>query len=621
MTTAGRLHDEDARWADGLWRAAIAPEPRLSVSEWADQHRVLPPTSAEPGPWRTSRVPYAREIMDCLSPASPFERVAFMKGSQIAGTEIGLNWVGYSIHHAPGMMLMVYPSLDAVRRNTVTRIDPLIETSPVLRDLVVKPRSRDPGNSAFRKAFPGGQIVMTGANSAVGLRSLPARYLFLDEIDAFPVSADEEGDPVALAIQRTVTFRGRRKIFLVSTPTLKGHSRIETAYEESDRRVYEVPCRECGAFSTIMWRDIHWPEGRRQDAFWSCPECGGVHAEHHKPELLASGRWRATADGDGRTAGFHLSSLYSPFEPWSDIAIEHGVVCRDPYRLQAWTNNKLGETWHDQSGEMIEPDPLMARREAWGDELPDGVAVITAGVDVQLDRLEVHVCGWGMDEECWSLVYRVIPGDPTAARLWQDLDRALEQEFPHRRALPDLKIRAVAIDTGGSATQAAYRYVQSRFAARRWGIKGRGGPGIPLWPRRPTKTRNGAPLFLVGVDDGKDRLFQRLKIAEPGPGCLHFPMDRDRMFFDQLTAEKVITKYHMGRPVRTWVPKSQSARNEALDTWVYSLAALHGLIASGFSLNKEAQLVAATEPKGPAMGSTVSTPSRPTVIRSSFMEF
>ena len=612
---------DERGWADAIWRGAIAPEPRLSVSEWADQHRILPPTSAEPGPWRTDRLPYAREIMDALSPTSPFERVVFMKGSQIAGTELGLNWLGFTIHHAPGMMLLVYPSLDAVRRNTVTRIDPLIEASPVLRDLVVKPRSRDPGNSAFRKSYPGGQLVMTGANSAVGLRSLPARYVFLDEIDAFPASADEEGDPVALAIQRTVTFRGRRKIFMVSTPTLKGHSRIETAYEESDRRVYEVPCLECGAFSQILWRDIHWPEGSRQDAIWACPECGAAHEEAHKPGLLSGGRWRATAAGDGRTVGFHLSSLYSPFETWGDIAVEHGAVYRDPHRLQPWTNNKLGESWHDQSGEVVEPDPLMALREDWGDQLPEGVAVITAGVDVQGDRLELHVIGWGRDEEAWSLAYRVLWGDPSGPTLWRDLDTALAETWCHRRAVPDLAIRAICVDTGGQHTKAAYSYVQTRFARRVWGIKGRGGPGVALWPRRPSRTRNNTPLFIVGVDAAKDAIFARLKLREPGPGRLHFPVDRDRPFFDQLTAEKVVTKYSMGRPIRTWQPRSPDARNEALDTTVYAMAALHGLIAAGVSLNREAQTIEAAELKVPGVVSAVPTPPRPTVIRSSWMQY
>lgn len=200
---------------DDIWRRAIRPEPQIPVAQWADSHRMLPDTAAEPGRWRTSRTPYLGEIMDALSTGNAYERVVMMKGAQTGGTEAGLNWLGYIIHNAPGLVMLVQPSLDMVRRNTVTRIDPLIGSSPVLRDLVATPRSRDAGNSLFRKSFPGGQLVMTGANSAIGLRSTPVRYLFLDEVDGYPGDADGEGDPVALAIQRTATFKGRRKILMV----------------------------------------------------------------------------------------------------------------------------------------------------------------------------------------------------------------------------------------------------------------------------------------------------------------------------------------------------------------------------------------------------------------------
>jgi hypothetical protein len=407
---------------DLAWRRGIRPEPPIPVSDWADRHRILPPTSAEPGRWRTDRTPYLRDVMDALSTASPYERVVLMKGAQTGGSEAGLNWLGYIIQNAPGIAMLVMPSLDMVRRNTTVRIDPLIEATPALRELVAAPRSRDAGNSLFRKSFPGGQLVMTGANSAVGLRSTPVRYLFLDEVDGYPGDADGEGDPVDLAIQRTATFRGRRKIYMVSTPTLKGHSRIEAAFEHSDRRFYHVPCLHCGDMAPITWARIRWPEGRRDQAHLVCAACGGVHHEHEKPRLLAAGEWRATAEGDGRTAGFHLSALYSPWETWAEIAAEHGRVRKDPARLQVWVNTKLGESWEDQAGDTVPADPLMARREDWGEALPAAVAVLTAGVDVQGDRIEVQILGWGRDEEAWVIDYRVLWGDPSGPRLWSDLD-------------------------------------------------------------------------------------------------------------------------------------------------------------------------------------------------------
>ncbi len=583
---------------DSAWRRGMRPEPQIMVSAWADRHRILPPASAEPGRWRTSRTPYLREVMDALSSSSPYERVVLMKGAQVGGTEAGLGWIGYIIQNAPGIAMMVQPSLDMVRRNTAVRIDPMIETMPVLRDLVSPPRSRDAGNSLFRKSFPGGQLVMTGANSAIGLRSTPVRYLFLDEVDGYPADAGGEGDPVALAVQRTATFRGRRKIYMVSTPTLKNHSRIEAAYLESDQRKYFVPCLHCGDMAPITWARIHWPDKMRHEAYLVCEACGSVHQEHDKPKLLERGAWRATASGDGRTAGFHLSALYSPWETWAEIALEHGQVMRDPPRLQVWTNTKLAESWEDMAGEVVEADPLMARRENWGGLLPKGIALLTAGVDVQGDRIEVQVIGWGMDEESWSVDYRVIWGDPSGPRIWADLDAFLCTTYPHAAHMPDLPIRAACIDTGGHHTKMAYEFCRTRLARRIWGIKGRGGAGIPVWPRRPTRTKGKVPLFVIGVDAVKDALFARLRLTEAGPGCIHFPVERDAEYFRQLTAERVVTRFERGRPIRSWQPRRDGERNEALDTFVYATAALHGLISMGLRLNEEAgAFLAAAEQK------------------------
>lgn len=612
-----------AEWADLVWRRGIAPEPMLTVSEWANEHRMLPALSAEPGRWRTSRTPYLAEIMDVLSSSSTIERVVFMKGAQLGGTEAGLNWCGYVIHHAPGMMLMVQPSIEMVRRNTATRIDPLIETSPALRERVSRPRSRDAGNSTSRKKFPGGMLVMTGANSAVGLRSIPSRYLFLDEVDGYPQDADGEGDPVALAIQRTVTYRGRRKIFLVSTPTLKGFSRIEAAYDESDQRRFFVPCIHCGAFQVIAWAQIHWPDDRRDQAYFACGECGGVMEEHDKPRMIAQGEWRATADGDGNTAGFHLSSLYSPFETWGEIAVEHGLVRKDPARLKTWVNTKLGETWEDPSSEIVDVHGLMARREAWGDQLPAGIAALTAGVDIQDNRLEVRIIGWGMDQESWSVRYSVLWGDPARPEVWEALDAALLAAFPHERQIADMTIRAAAIDTGGHHTMAAYGFCRSRLSRRVWAIKGRGGQGVPVWPRKPSRSNKGnLPLFMVGVDAAKDALTARLRIPEPGPGFVHFPLDRGPEYFDQLTAERAITRYSAGRPVREWRPVRSGARNEALDTFVYGTAALHGLIAAGLNLNLEATRLAAIPLKEAGTAGAHAVPAKAkTTIRSSWLSW
>lgn len=604
---------------DAAWREGLTPEPQITVSAWADRHRMLPAESAEPGRWRTARTPYLRGVMDALSTGSPFERVIFMKGAQLGGTEAGLNWIAYIIANAPGLALLVMPSLDMVRRNTRTRIDPMIETTPELRQRIAPPRARDSSNTAFAKAFPGGMLVMTGANSAAGLRSTPARYLFLDEVDGYPTDAEGEGDPVDLAVKRTATYRGKRRILMVSTPTLKGASRIEAAFAESDQRRFFLPCPHCEERFALMWEHIRWPQGRRSEAYVACPACGAEIVDRDKPRMLAAGEWRATAPGDGRTAGFHLSSLYSPFETWGELAARHGSVRRDPARLKVFVNTVLAETWEDHGGEKLDADGLMGRRESWGELLPDGVAVVTAGVDVQGDRIEAQFVGWGADEEAWVLDYRVIWGDPSGPNVWNDLDALLLRGFRHRRALPDLPVMAACVDTGGRHTAASYDFVRARLARRVWGIKGASRPDWPPWPRRLTKGKGGAPIAVIGVDALKDKLAARLSVAAPGPGYLHFAAELDAAYFAQLTAEKVVTKYAMGRPKRQWTPREPGARNEALDTLVYASAALAGLATAGYRLDEAAARVVAA-PDRAEPGANPEQPRPRPVIRSRWLD-
>lgn len=612
------LAEETVRLVDEAWRRGLAPEPQLTVSEWADKHRMLPTMNAEPGPWRTSRVPYLAEIMDCLSIASPVERVVFMKGAQTGGTEAGLNAIGYWIAHAPGIILTVWPSLDMVRRNSRTRIEPLIEGTPALRSKIAPARAKDPGNTLSQKEFTGGSLVMTGANSATGLRSLPARYLVMDEVDAFPADADGEGDPVALAVQRTVTFRGRRKIMMISTPTDSGASRIEKAFLESDQRRYFVPCPHCQAFQTLKWAGVTWPEGEPRKAFYACEICGGVIEEADKPAMLAAGEWRATAPQNKGAAGFHLSALYSPFEAWGEIAVEFLAARRDPLRLKPWTNTKLGEPFEDRADSPVDPMMFVERLEEWRETLPEQVLLMTAGVDVQANRLAVEVVGWGVGEESWSIVYDEIFGDTTRREVWARLDRLLAEAWRHPRA-GVLPVRATCVDSGFNA-QIVYQYARERAGRYTWAIKGRAGPGIPVWSKRPPKIRENvfAPQ-IIGVDSAKKIITSRLQIADPGPGFCHFPAGRDLAFFQQLTSERLITSYRKGVAIRQWV-KDPAVRNEAFDCRIYSYAALQGLLAKGIRLADEAKRFADMPTQTP--GETpppTPAPAKPRVIKSAWM--
>jgi phage terminase large subunit GpA-like protein len=596
-------------WLDETWRAALAPEPALSVSAWADAHRILPPTSAEPGQWKTDRVPYLREVMDCLSTGSPWERTVLMKSAQVGATECALNFVGYIIQHAPGIALMVMPSLDTARRNSRVRLDPMIEATPVLRERISAPRSRSAYNSAFTKSFPGGTLVMTGANSASALRSTPCRYLLLDEIDGYPADAGGEGDPVALALARAQTFRGRRRIFMASTPTVAGISRIEKAYLEGDCRKFFVACIACGNFAPIEWKNIRWPEGRRGGAHLVCEACGGVMQDSDKARLLASGRWRATAAGDGRTASFHISALYSPFVSWGEVAIEHGVSRTDPPRMQAWQNLYLGEAYEDAAAAPIAVEGLAARAESWGD-VPKGAVVVVAGIDTQDDRLEIEIVGFGLGDESWSLGYEVLHGDPSGALLWQELDSLLRQRIRHVSGA-ELPIRAACIDSGGHHALSVYGFIRDKQSRSIWATKGASRPGMPPWPRRVVrvgKTR-ATPLYIIGVDGYKDTLAARLRIPQPGPGYCHFPVGRGLEWYAGLTSERPLRRFHNGVARREWV-RIQGTRNEPLDCRVLAMASLEGLKASGLRLEREAAALERGTCEKPL----------PTVIRSRWMD-
>jgi len=587
--------NETAIWAEGIWRAGLRPSPRLTVSQWAEGHRVLPATVARPGPWRTWRTPYLGGVMDALSEESRFERVVLVAGSQVGKTEAGLNWLGYVVDHAPGIALLVMPALTDTKRNVRVRIDPMIEASPTLAAKIGPARSRDGSNSLYRKVFPGGELIMTGANAASSLRSTPVRYVFLDEVDAYPLNVEDEGDVVDLAIRRTTTFKGQRKIFLCSTPKLKGASRIELAYHQSDQRRFFVPCLQCGDMAPITWARIRWPEGQRHKAHLMCEACGGVMEESDKPKILAGGEWRATAEGDGKTAGFHLPGLCSPFETWADQAKGHKEAGNDPVRLQVFVNTVLAESWEDTGGEVMETDALFSRRELYDAPCPTGAAVLTAGVDVQDDRLEVQIVGWGAGEESWVIANEVLAGDPSGRPVWEALDALLQRPIARPPGLPAAAIAAACVDTGGHNTRGAYEFCGPRHGRRVWAIKGASNASAPPWPRRPSYNNTGkVPLYLVGVNALKDALVSRLSVAEPGPGRVHFPASLPPAYFDQLTSERRITKFEAGRPKRVWVPRSH-VRNEAFDTFVYAFAALCGLQAVGLNLDIEAARLVAPE--------------------------
>jgi len=590
------MHDADYEGVaeiERAWREGLTPDPLLSVSEWSDRHRMLSSkASAEPGRWRTSRTPYLKAIMNCLSPTSPVERVVFMKAAQLGATEMGSNWIGYVIHHAPGPMMAVWPTVEMAKRNSKTRIDPLIEESSALAELIAPARSRDSGNTILAKEFRGGVLVMTGANSAVGLRSMPVRYLFLDEVDAYPLDVEGEGDAISLAEARTRTF-ARRKIFLVSTPTIAGASAIEREYESSDQRRYFVPCPQCSHRQWLRFENLRWERGKPETAAYVCESCDEPIAEHHKTWMLEHGEWRSMApENRTRTAGFHLSSLYSPvgWRAWREIAAAwESAVSKESgsaAAIKTFKNTELGETWVEE-GEAPDWQRLIERREDFPIGcVPEGGLLLVGGADVQKDRIEASIWAFGRGKQAWLVEHRVLMGDTARDAVWKQLAALVGENWPHASGAA-IPLARFAIDTG-FATQEAYAFVRACRDPRVMAIKGaaRGAAliGTPTAVDVTTggkKLRRGIKVFSVAVGIAKLEFYNNLrKAADVGAdgvttifpaGYVHLPKI-DAEFVQQLCAEQLITRRDRnGFPHREW--QKMRERNEALDCYVYARAA------------------------------------------------
>lgn len=552
---------------------ALLPPPKLTVSEWADRFAYLSPeTSARHGKFKAFA--YQNGIMDAVS--DPLvETVSVMKSARIGYTKLLDNVIGFFIHQDPCPVLVVQPRVEDAEDYSRTEIAPMLRDTPVLFDIAGDLKAKDSNQRVSKRLFRNGASVsFVGANSPGGFRRITARVVAFDEVDGYPTQgAGLEGDQIMLGIKRSESF-WNRKIILGSTPTIKGLSRIEKAWNESDQRRYFVPCPHCSHMQTLKWSGVRWDDGLPETAHYVCEENGCVIDEGDKPWMIENGKWIAARPSTGH-AGFHIWAGYSlfPNAAWRYLVDEFLRVKSDPSQLKTFVNLVLGETWEENT-EKVDGHALQARTQDWPD-CPDDVLVITCGVDVQNDRFEIERVGWAEDEESWSLDHKVIYGDPAAPEIWADLDAYL-----HRTTIrtdgTELPVHAACVDSGGHHTQAVYRFTKDRVRRRIHAIKGVGGPGRPVWPRYASKVSKGKiNLFLIGVDAAKDAVYARLKIREPGPGYCHFPK-REPKYFEQLTAEVVQTKYVKGFPTRVYVLPS-GVRNEALDCRVYAYAGLQSL--------------------------------------------
>ena len=569
-------------WRDLL--ALLLPPPRITVSEFAERDRIIPPEAcATPGKWRNSEAPHLVAVMDAMSPSDPCEQIAVMFSSQTAKTEALLNFIAYIATLDPGPILAVQPNVTPMgERFSKTRIAPMIRDMPSLRALFGNPKSRDSGNTIMEKPFPGGTLMMIGANSPAGLASVPIRYLLGDEIDRWGVTI--EGNPLDLARKRTARFHNR-KVVLTSSPTRPGAG-IHAEYIGSDQR-YELHlrCEHCGKTQRPQLRHLIWQDHDPDTVVYVCEHCGGVHDQTRERALKSSPVWVCVHNSGRRSKGFWASQIGVLQCQWHETVREFMAAGKDSEKLQVFTNTGLAEVWEDEA-EKADGDSLMSRREAYGlDALPDDILLLTAGIDVQGDRLECEIVGWraGSAEEppqSWGCGYHVITGDPAQPQVWDDLLGVLT-ERRRTQSGRSLLVSAAAVDSGGHHTSQVYAWCRAnarRSGVRIRAVKGRAGK-VPLWPERASNGNSRgvkASLFVIGVDTAKEAIYARLRITEPGPGYCHWPAADcyGPMYFAGLTSEQVRVRKVRGYDVREW-HKPAGVRNEPLDCRVYALAALH----------------------------------------------
>lgn len=596
------LHDGYAEVSRVIANAML-PDPELRLDQWSEEHVVLPKGSPFPGPYRLAHTPYARRILECLSPTHPAARVVAKVASQMLKTQTAINAVLGWIDRAPGNMLLLEPS-DKLAKRLSSRLSKAIAACDTVREKVAKPRSRDNRNTIDCKEFDGGEAHIVTSGSANNLAEIPARYLFGDEVDRMKVIPGE-GHSVDIARARLTQFKGISKEYLVSTPLVQGLSRIDEEHDQGTQEQYHVPCPHCGHLHPLERDNFHYTydaDTRRVSRAWfTCPGCGADIEEHQKatmlPELGYGGqaRWVARAEGDGETVSFELPAYYAPpgTITWLDLALQLARArerekAGDVEGMRAYTNTREGRSF-DAGEQTTTVQKLMQRAEPYAPRtIPDRALVVTMYADTQPNRLEGTIEAWGPGMEHWVLDHFILWGSPTVSRetpgsVWAQLDELRCTPLMHESGVL-IPISAYGVDSGGANTQDVYNYAGQVTHMGCLATKGHSTRDKPIIAATPTKVdidwngqrmADGGRLWMLGTDTAKDYLFARLHLNE-GPGALHFHTGLTEAFYAQLLSEKKLVTYRKGRAFRDYV-KPVGARNEMLDATVGNLAVAHYL--------------------------------------------
>lgn len=627
-----------ARLLKSIFSKALKTIPKTSVSEWADSYRMLAQGAAEPGRWHTSRAPYQKDIMDAFT-AKGVHRVVVKSCSQVGKSDIMNNVIGRFAHLDPCAMMMVQPTLADGEDFSKSRIQPMIDATKVLKRIFRESKSRSSSNTIMSKYFTGGRLIIAGANAPSGLASRPIRILLCDEVDRFPDSAGAEGDPVDLAAKRTTTY-WNRLIGLFSTPTIKGASRIDDEYMTGTQEEWQHQCPKCKEWHLLTHRQMlaDYETSHKQNkkhvyvkkVLWVCPDCGfGFYESEMKnapQKFIAQNPDAFKTD----TRSFFVNCWTSPWLSWDRIMKEWLEAEGDPEREKVVYNTRFGESY-ERKGNFESEDVFLKRREDYGAELPDGVLILTAAVDVQDNRLEYEVAGWGHGEEHWGIVKGIIVGVPDTDEVWNKLDEQLDKVY-YFASGRGLKVARTFIDSGGHYTKYVYAYCRKNYYKQRFAIKGASKPGEPLIAKisKIQVDNHSIPLVLLGTDSGKQYIMDRLSIEVPGAKYMHFPLDKagsdktdgdlvteilrnrgyDRIYFRGLISEKLVPRKHNGVIVMRWENIAKDRRNEPLDLAVYNLACLQSIKPNFEALEQLLKTVNETAKNAPSPGKKKATKKR-----------
>ena len=546
----------------------LKPPLKLSLSEWSDQHRVLSTEgSKEAGAWETKRTPYMIEIYANFE-NKDVRDIILQMASQLAKSEFINNIIGKCIHLLPCPMLVVQPTDTMAIAYSKERIAPMIRDTHVLKIRIKDANSKNSGNTVAHKMFPGGYLALIGSNSPSKLAARPIKMIFFDEVDRYPESSGREGDVISLGRKRLTTYGDESKCIITGTPTIKNKSAIETEYLNGSQAVWKLPCPHCGEYQTLEFKYLKWEDKKSETVEMYCDACGVLANEKQwKKGNQSKGKWVHKFPEKQKKLSYHLNALASPWRTWELIVEEWIEAQGNMEKIKTFKNTVLAETWEEQNIKTINYMTIFKRREQYEAEIPEGVLLLTAGIDVQYNRIELEVVGWGLGRESWGITYQVFYGNPSEEEVWDELYEFLKADFYFEDGTP-LKIYATCIDTGYN-TQRVYNFVSDKEDERIFGIKGQGGV-VPINNGFRKTKNNEINLYSIGANALKDSTMSKLRIKKPGKGYCHFPKNLTKNYteeyFKTLVAEVRDPLTHK------WIKIYE--RNEGLDMRGYAEAAL-----------------------------------------------